>query len=241
MMSLAGKVAIVTGAAGGQGAAEAALLVRRGAAVLLTDIAEPDVEVLSELGDRAAFVPHDVACSTDWDRVVAEAEARFGALDILVNNAGIFVAAAIGDTSPELFERHYRVNQLGVFLGMRAVVPAMKRRGGGAIINIASVGAARGYPGEFAYCASKWAVRGMTRCAAHDLAPFGIRVNTVMPGAIDTPMLGGMDEQGQWIDHIPLRRIGDAEEIAETVAFLASEAAQFMTGSEVVVDGGMLA
>lgn len=238
-LSLAGKVALVTGAAGGQGRAEAQLLHARGAAVVLTDIDPAGRPIAEALGDRAAFVLHDVTSEAHWKEVVATAEQRFGGLDILVNNAGAFQAVPLHETTPALFEQLWRVNQLGVMLGMAAAMDPLHRRGGGSVINIASVGGARGYAGELAYCATKWAVRGMTRCAALELAPLGIRVNCILPGAIDTDMLGPAETRGAWASITPLGRLGRPEEIAEAVAFLASEAASFMTGSDMLIDGGM--
>lgn len=238
---LDGKVAIVTGAAGGQGKAEVRLLAERGAQVLATDC-DPAGRELERPGDGSVrFVPHDVSSQADWQTVVCAACDAFGGVDILVNNAGLMIASDLADTTPEDFERHYRVNQLGPFFGMQAVIPAMKARGGGAIVNIASVGGAKGFPGEFAYCASKWALRGMSRCAAVELAPFGIRVNTVLPGPIDTPMLASDGGGGEWAGVVPLGRLGAPVEVAELVAFLASDAAGYCAGAEIAVDGGMIA
>lgn len=238
---LEGKVAIVTGAAGGQGRAEVRLLAERGALVFATDLDPAGNELECGSGGSVRFLPHDVSSAADWRAVVSGACDAFGGIDILVNNAGVMIASDLAGTTQENFERHYRVNQLGPFLGMQAVTPAMKARGGGAIVNIASVGGAKGFAGEFAYGTSKWALRGMSRCAAVELAPFGIRVNTVLPGPIDTPMLASDGGGGDWAGVVPLGRLGAPIEVAELVAFLASDAASYCAGAEIAVDGGMIA
>ena len=239
-LSLLGKVAIITGAARGQGAAEARLFCARGAKVVMTDVLDGR-EIAEAIGPDAVFLSHDVADEAGWRAVVEQAADRFGGVDVLVNNAGITRPQPLLRTTQEDFEAHFRVNQLGVFLGMRAVAPAMKGRGGGSIINIASVSGMRTPVGQFAYASTKWAVRGMTGCAALELARDGIRVNAVMPGLTDTPMLDvnppGMNER--YAQMIPLRRLGRPEEIADAVAFLASDAARYVTGAEIAVDGGV--
>lgn len=237
------RIAIITGAASGQGAAEARLFASQGCFVVLTDVCEDGHEVARAIGKRALFMRHDVATAADWQGVVKAALEAFGGIDILVNNAGIYRAASIGETTAEDFDRMYNVNQKGPFLGMAAVSGPMADRGGGAIINISSVGGLRGFGGEFAYCTSKWAVRGMTKCAAIDLAPLGIRVNSVHPGPIDTPMVDNVssDDRDAWAQTVPLARFGMPEEVAEMVAFLASDKARYITGAEFAVDGGMTA
>jgi 3alpha(or 20beta)-hydroxysteroid dehydrogenase len=191
MGRLSGKVAIITGAAGGQGEAEARRFVAEGARVAITDIQERGKQVAAELGDAALFLHHDVSDSAAWTRVVSETLRRFGKLDALVNNAAMFNPKTLVDTSAAELEQHFRVNQLGVFLGMKAVIEPLQATKGGSIVNIASVSAMRAIPGQFAYAASKWAVRGMTGNAAFELARLGIRVNAVYPGLIKTPMIAG--------------------------------------------------
>lgn len=240
MGNLDGKVAIVTGASRGQGAAEARRFISEGAKVVLTDIRADGQNVTAELGRDAIFIPHDVSDRAGWDAVVAQVVKTFGRIDILVNNAGIHDALPIHNTTTEAYERHYKVNQLGVFLGMQAVIKPMREAGGGCIINISSVGGIRGYPNNFPYCSSKWAVTGMTKCAALDLAPFNIRVNSVHPGAISTPMLTetGSENLARIMNMIPLRRYASADEVAQVVVFIASDACSYMTGAEIVLDGG---
>ena len=240
---LDGKVAIITGAASGQGAAEAQLFAREGCRVVLSDVNATGAELAQAIGQRVMFVRHDVTSADEWQSVVDAALDAFGAIDILVNNAGIYRAATLQDTTVADLDRMYDVNQKGPFLGMAAVREPMARGGGGSIINISSVGGMRGFGGEFAYCSSKWALRGMTRCAAIDLAPLGIRVNSVHPGAVDTPMVSNVSQQDRdaWASTVPLARFAQPEEIADTVAFLASDKARYITGAEFVVDGGMVA
>jgi 3alpha(or 20beta)-hydroxysteroid dehydrogenase len=243
MGRFSGKVAIITGAASGQGAAEARLFISDGAKVVLTDVSEGGAELARELGDSAFFVRLDVSDEAAWSQVVAAALDRFGRVDILVNNAGVFSPVALRDTDRQTWELNYKVNQLGVFLGMKAVIEPMIAAGGGSIVNISSLTAQRGVTGMFAYASTKWAVRGMTKCAALDLAPFGIRVNTVLPGVIDTPMqrINGEKHMAEIATQIPAKRLGTAEEVARLVAFVASDEAGYMNGSELTIDGGMFA
>jgi 3alpha(or 20beta)-hydroxysteroid dehydrogenase len=242
MGALDGKVAIITGAARGQGEAEARLLSANGARVVLTDVlADQGAAVAADLGEGARFVAHDVSSAEGWAEVVGTATEAFGGVDILVNNAAIAPANKLVDTDPDLFDRVYQVNQLGVFLGMRSVVPPMRAAGGGSIINIASVAGLRGTSTLFAYAASKWAVRGMTKSAALELARHKIRVNAICPGVIDTPILDGNPEgmNDVLVKSTPMRRLGQPSEIAEAVLFLASPASSFATGADFVIDGGM--
>ena len=159
----------------------------------------------------------------------------------MVNNAGIYVPRTLMETDAVLFERHMRVNQLGCFLGMKAVVPAMERAGGGSIVNISSTAGLRGSPGAIAYSSTKWALRGMTKAAAIDLAPRGIRVNSVHPGPIDTDMVKvwSNEQRATRIGQIPMGRMGTAEEVARTVLFLLSDDSAYMTGAELAIDGGI--
>lgn len=171
-----------------------------------------------------------------------QAIARFGRLDVLVNNAGIFKMAPLEETSVAMFEQTVRINQLGVFLGMRAAAPVMKAQGAGSIINISSVGGLLGSPNNIAYSGTKWAVRGMTKCAATELAPFRVRVNSIHPGGVDTPMLTAQI-QGAALAGVaagtPLGRLATADDVAAMALFLASDDSSYSTGSEFVCDGGM--
>jgi 3alpha(or 20beta)-hydroxysteroid dehydrogenase len=236
------KVVIITGAAKGQGAAEARLFAAEGAKLVLTDIDRTGEALAEATGASAVFVHHDVSDPFAWQRVVETAVARFGRVDVLVNNAGVYKPSPLQETDEMLIDFHYRINQLGVFLGMKAVIDPMTAARGGSIVNIASGTALTGFPGQFAYAATKWAVRGMTKAAALDLAALGIRVNCVHPGAIDTTMLnanlpGVLDAVA---NRIPLGRLGKAEEIAQVALFLASEASSYMTGADVSVAGGLV-
>lgn len=241
MTRLKGKVAIITGAARGQGANEARRFIAEGAQVMLTDLSESGAETAAAMGNAAAFHKHDVADPADWDQVVKATINRFGKVDILVNNAGVFKPANIVDTTPEAFDLHYRVNTLGVFLGMRAVIPTMEAIGGGSIINISSIAGMRGWPGMIAYGGTKWASRGMTQCAARELAPQRIRVNSVHPGLVDTPMLDDHEPEAlrAFTAAVPFGRMGTVDDVAEVVIFLASDLSNYVTGAEIVIDGGL--
>jgi 3alpha(or 20beta)-hydroxysteroid dehydrogenase len=240
MDRLKGKIILVSGGARGQGAAEARLFIAEGARVVIGDVLEPEGRQLaSELGNAAVFVKQDVTQERDWETAINAAE-KLGGLHGLVNNAGIYQPRTLMETDTELFERHMRVNQLGCFLGMKAVVPLMEQSGGGSIVNISSVAGLRGSPGAIAYSATKWALRGMTKAAAIDLAPRRIRVNSVHPGPIDTEMLRvRTPEQNQErLKLVPMNRMGTAEEVASLVLFLLSDESGYVTGAEVAIDGG---
>jgi 3alpha(or 20beta)-hydroxysteroid dehydrogenase len=239
---LSGKFAIITGGARGMGAATARTFVAQGAKVLITDVLDGH-SLVEQLGKNAAFLHQDVSEEGTWPDIVAEARKLYGRLDILVNNAAVFRPGSLQSTEAVAVEQSFRINQLGTFFGMRAVVEPFKAAGAGCIVNISSCVAMRGVPGQFAYSASKWAVRGMTKCAALDLAPFKIRVNSVHPGPTDTPMMETYsDEQKAAIRQlIPWGRLGRPEEVAEAIAFLASDAASFISGAELEVDGATFA
>ena len=239
---LEGKVAIVTGAARGQGAEEARRFVDEGAQVMLTDIDPEGAAMATFIGiDRASFYQHDVASSADWDAVVAQTLERFGRIDILINNAAIYRTGKMVDTDEALFETVHRINELGVFLGMKAVAGPMAGSGGGSIVNISSGAGLGAVANMFAYAASKWAVTGMTKCAALELAKAHIRVNSVHPGVIDTPML---DQNPQAVNdamvrNTPIGRIGTPGDVAELVLYLASDRSSFVTGATFAIDGGI--
>lgn len=245
MERLNGKVALITGASHGMGEAEATLFVDEGARVVLTDIdTRAGITLAERLGSNAVFMKHDVSSEADWASVFAFAEKRFGGIDVLVNNAGAFHGGALIDTSLEVYERLVRVNQIGVFLGMRAAATSMIRRGaGGSIVNISSVAALRGSSGMFAYAASKWAVRGMSRSGAAELARHNIRVNSVHPGLTATAMLDDMsaEELDRLKARVPMGRLGTVRDVANLVLFLGSDESSYMTGVELQIDGGNLA
>jgi 3alpha(or 20beta)-hydroxysteroid dehydrogenase len=239
---------LVTGAAGGIGAAAARRLAREGARLLLTDAdAAGARRVAQELGDEVAeALGHDVTSEEQWQAVLAHALEAHGRLDVLLNNAGVFLAKPLTETSVEEFRRVLDVNVTGVFLGMRTVAPTMVERQAGSVINISSVAGLIGPPFLTAYAASKWAVRGMTKVAAKEFAQFGVRVNSLHPGQIDTDMNTRQREQtpeliDKLIRGIPLRRIGQPEEVAEAIVYLASDESVYVTGAELAIDGGVTA
>jgi 3alpha(or 20beta)-hydroxysteroid dehydrogenase len=240
---LEGKTALITGGARGQGAAHARRLAREGAAVVLGDILEDAGQAhareLQAAGHDVHFMRLDVTVPADWQAAVHATEARFGQLDVLVNNAGIVRVAPIVDESDDGWHRTITVNATGVFYGMRAAIPALRRSGGGSVINIASIYGPVGAPGYVAYTASKGAVIAMTKVAALEHAQDCIRVNAICPGPVRSPM---SEEEGDAsVDITPLRRRAEPEEISSAVAFLASDDATYITGAELAVDGGYLA
>lgn len=240
---LEGKVALVTGGARGIGAAIVRRLHADGARVVITDVLDDAGHALAaELGERAAYFHHDVGDEAEWVETLAAATARFGGLHVLVNNAGIFHPGQIADTPVRDIEQQFRVNQLGPFLGMKHGQVPLRAAGGGCIVNISSIAGQLGFPNAAAYVGTKWAVRGMTKTAALELAPAQIRVNSVHPGFIETPMLENNPPEANQagIEATPLKRIGKPEEIAAAVAFLASADAGFVTGAELTVDGGWI-
>ncbi|MEU0931835.1 glucose 1-dehydrogenase [Embleya sp. NPDC005971] len=243
MVDLTGKVAIVTGAARGQGEAEARLLAARGAKVVVTDLlADEGARVAASIGAAARFVRHDVSDAGDWAAVVEVAVREFGGVHVLVNNAGILWTKPILEETAEGLDRILKVNLFGAFHGIQAVAPSMRAAGGGSIVNISSLAGLQGIPGHAAYGSSKWAMRGLTKTAALELGEYGIRVNSVHPGAVDTPMIGNRFRRGAGnFPTVPLRRVGEPEDVGELVVFLASDESSWITGTEFVIDGGSMA
>lgn len=233
------RVALVTGAAGGQGWAITKLLLAQGYCVAACDRRADEIAAMvAALGDeKVSGIGLDVTSPEQWDAAVERVVHRFGSLTTLVNNAGVLHRASLGDETAEDFETAWRVNCLGAFLGMRAALGQLRAAENAAIVNICSTGAIRPFPRHCAYGSSKWALRGLTQTAAAELAPIGIRVNAVFPGPIETPMLDDATQQ-RLAQTSPFGRLGRPGEIADAVVFLVSEAASFITGAELVVDGG---
>ena len=249
-MRLEGKVAIITGGARGQGATEARMFAQEGAKVVIGDIRDElgmQVEAeIRELGGEAVYLRLDVTSDDDWQRAVETAEQRFGKVDVLVNNAAIVLRKDIEETTGEDWDNIMEINAKGVFLGTKAVIPAMRRAGGGSIINISSISGLVSV-GPPAYIATKGAVRLFTKSTAIQYAAENIRANSIHPGSVDTDMrregLGSQtaEEIQARIDNIPLGRVGTTEDISYGALFLASDESSFMTGSELVIDGGYTA
>lgn len=244
MKRLEGRVALVTGGARGIGAAIARRFVQEGAKVVISDVLVDEGRALaSEFGASAMFMEHDVTDRVRWDEVVQAAEERFGALHCLVNNAGIIVFKRIDDLAEPEIRRLLDVNLLGVILGTQAAIPAIERAGGGSIVNMSSADGIAGANSLSVYCASKFAVRGFTKATALELGPRGIRVNSIHPGGIYTPMANPTGipreqyDRGYWI--YPAQRSGDPEDIAAAAAFLASDDGKYCYGTELSVDGGL--
>jgi cyclopentanol dehydrogenase len=249
MDRLKGKVALISGGARGQGAAEARLFAGEGASVVIGDVLDDLCkktadEINSKSGTKAVVAVHlDVTRAADWRAVVDACERQFGGLDVLVNNAGIANVKGIEETSEEEWDSIVNINQKGVWLGMKAAVPAMRRRGGGSIINISSIYGIIGSPGSAAYHGTKGAVRLLTKAAAVQYAADGIRVNSVHPGVILTPMVDVVprSELQPLINMAPMKRGAQPEEVGWCVVFLACNESSFVTGAELVVDGGYTA
>ncbi len=243
MTRLQDKVIIITGAAQGMGATHARMCIEAGAKVVLTDInAEKGQALAAELGSQALFIQHNVTSEDDWTQVIAATQAYFGTINVLVNNAGITQSKSILETSLDDYRRILEINQVSVFLGMKAVIPSMQASKQGSIINISSINGLVG--GAIGYTDSKFAVRGMTKAAALECAPFGIRVNSVHPGVIATPMIMQGDTKAAveaFAKSIPLRRVAQPEEVSRLVLYLASDDSSYSTGSEFIVDGGLTA
>lgn len=245
MRELEGKVALVTGAGGGIGSAICRLFSEYGAIVIPT---ARDVGPLSDFSEflDASPLKLDVSSPADWAHVADSVLDKFGRLDILVNNAGIMIVGTISDMSVESFSRSWEVNVLGAFLGIQTMLPALKRSTCAAVVNVSSGAAMAGFPDHIAYGTSKWGLRGLTKCAARDLAPFRIRVNSIHPGIVDTDMVTRLGlsaddpEVRQTLGRLPIPRFGRPEEVASMAAFLASDRSSYCTGAEFVADGGLL-
>jgi len=231
------KVALVTGAARGQGAAIVTRLRADGIAVAAGDLLLD--ELTAAAADDSGILPLalDVTSAEQWASAVQQTVARFGSLTTLVNNAGVLHRASLDKETAQGFEGSWRVNTLGPFLGIQATLPHLREARGAAIVNTCSTGAVRAFPNHAAYASSKWALRGLTQSAAAELSPLGIRVNAVFPGPVQTPMLSE-DTQARLAERSVMGRLGQPAEIADAIAFLVSDQASFITGSELVVDGG---
>ncbi|MBL8775286.1 MAG: glucose 1-dehydrogenase [Acidimicrobiales bacterium] len=240
------KVALITGAARGQGAAEARLFAAEGARVYLSDVLDDEgAAVAADIGAAASYHHLDVTDGDAWITLVEQIVETEGRLDVLVNNAGIFRVMPTVLTSEAEYRQIIDINQVGTFLGMKTVIPTMVQAESGSIVNISSVAGLQGAAGTMAYAASKWAVRGMTKVAAKEVAPFGVRVNSVHPGIIDTPMMAEATVEGAMLERvvraIPMGQVAQADDVANLVLYLASDESRYSTGSEFVVDGGMTA
>ena len=243
MGRVSGKVAIVTGAAQGLGEAFARRLIDEGAKVMLTDVLEAEGKAVAKaLGGNAQFMRQDVRGEAEWKQVVSATESAFGPVSVLVNNAGIVFYCPTENLEEADYRRVIDINQVSVFLGMKSVLPSMKRAGGGSIINISSGAGIIGVPNALGYSASKFAVRGMTKSAAIEFAPFNIRVNSIHPGLIRTPINAITPENKALLEgyakQTPAGRMGEPDEVANVVLMLASDESRFSTGAEFVIDGG---
>lgn len=235
----AGQTVLITGAARGQGEAEARALVAEGARVLITDVLdEAGATLAAELGPMASYRRLDVTSEADWG---AAMEAAGGRLNGLVNNAAYYAPNFLRQATTKEFVTHMMVNQLGPFLGMKFAAPLLEAAGGGSIVNVSSTAGLKGSPRSIAYCGTKWAVRGMTKAAAADLAGIKVRVNSIHPGPIETPMLEAFtpEQRRQRMEIVPLRREGKTEEVARLVLFLLSSESAYITGAEIAIDGGV--
>lgn len=243
MNKLENKIAIITGGAAGMGETHVRLFIKEGAKVVLTDVnAEKGQELADELGENAHFIQHDVTDEAGWKEVVSQTEERFGPVNILVNNAGISPVLSLESSSLEDYMNVVKINQVSVFLGMKYVVPSMKKVDDGSIINISSINGLIG--GAIGYTDTKFAVRGMTKAAAKELAHYNIRVNSVHPGVINTPMVqqsAAFEQIQAMVEAIPLKRMSEPNEISQLVMFLASDDSSYSTGAEFIADGGITA
>ncbi|RFA23244.1 glucose 1-dehydrogenase [Subtercola boreus] len=239
MDRVAGKVALITGGSRGMGSSHARRLIAEGASVVIGDVLDTEGTALAaELGDRALFVHLDVTSRHDWTAAVLAAKDRFGTVDVLVNNAGIATGERIAEFELRLWQKTIDINLTGAFLGIQSVVVGMVAQRSGSIINISSVEGLRGSANLHAYVATKFALRGLTKSVAVEIGSSGVRVNSIHPGFITTPMTAGISaDQLQ----IPLGRAADPSEVSSMVLFLASDESQYSTGSEFVIDGGLTA
>ncbi|MFT8400098.1 MAG: glucose 1-dehydrogenase [Lentilactobacillus diolivorans] len=241
MADLSNVTALITGATGGMGKAFTKNFIQNGANVVLTDVnVTAGQKLQAELGNHSLFLKHDVTSTDDWQHVIEVGEATFGPFNVLVNNAGIDIMKPITDMTPADYDKVIHVNQYSVFYGMKSIVASMKRAGKGSIVNISSIGGLVAIPNTIAYGASKFAIRGMTKDAALDLVDDHIRVNSVHPGMVETPILENIPQENKAriAQNVPMKRLGKPEEIANVVNFLASDEASFITGQEIVADGG---
>jgi len=233
-----GRVALISGGARGMGAEHVRALVAEGAKVVFGDVLDDEGQALAaELGDAVRYVHLDVTDEAEWNAAVASAEEAFGPVGLLVNNAGIVVFGTVADMEPAAFRHVIEVNLTGVYLGMHATIPSLRRAGDGVIVNISSTAGMMGYAGINAYVASKWGVRGLTKAAAMELAADGIRVVSIHPGPVRTPMTAGLGDG--LIANQAIPRMGEPEEVTKLLLFLAADAT-FSTGSEWIADGGAL-
>ncbi|UOQ84888.1 glucose 1-dehydrogenase [Gracilibacillus salinarum] len=243
MSRLAGKVALITGGARGMGASHVKCFKQEGASVMIADILEEEGRALADqLGGNVQFKKLDVTKRNNWQEVIQYTEDIFGKIDILVNNAGISMNKSFEEITEEDYRKIVDINQISVFLGMQSVLPAMKKTGGGSIVNISSINGIVG--GAIGYTDTKFAVRGMTKAAALNLSPYNIRVNSVHPGVIETPMIMQEDSKETietFSKHIPAGRVAKPEEVTQMVLYLASDESSYSTGSEFIVDGGLTA
>lgn len=232
-----GKVALITGAASGMGASHARVLAEHGARVLITDVADDMGRTLvEEIGhDRAHYVHLDVTDFEEWQQAVQIAEERFGKLDVLINNAGIFTAGSVEEASLAEWHRTLDIDLNGAFYGMKAALPALKKNDTASIINISSIAGVTGFKNRAAYSTAKWAVQGLTKTSALDLGKYNIRVNSVHPGSVETPLTANL-ERG--LGQIPLGRAAQVGEISALILYLASDESKFTTGGTFVIDGG---
>ena len=246
MDRLVGKVALVTGGARGIGEGIVRRFVAEGARVMITDVLVAEGQALAdELGAAAAFLKHDVVSRAEWDAVLAATEAKFGKLDILVNNAGVIVFKKLDDLTEEDMRRIIDINLMGTMIGTQAAIPALERAGGGSVINMSSADGIAGANSLTAYCASKFAVRGFTKAAALELGPRKIRVNSIHPGGIVTPLSNPTnvprDQYDKGFRIYAAQRAGDPHDIGAAAAYLASDDASYCMGTELLVDGGLTA
>ncbi|UUX35453.1 glucose 1-dehydrogenase [Fundicoccus culcitae] len=245
MGRLDSKVVVITGGVGGMGASHARRFVKEGAKVVITDLNETaGLELEKELGENAKFIKQDVTKQEDWDNVVALTESTFGPIHALVNNAGVGTMKPIESMTEDEYMKIININQLSVFLGMKAVLSSMRKAGMGSIVNISSIAGLIGSVGGVGYNASKFAMRGMTKVAALEFAEDNIRVNSVHPGLIETPLLaeeGNASYIEEQLKEIPLKRTAKPEEVTNLVLFLVSDESSYSTGSEFVIDGGLTA